>query len=69
MECESIKPSGLPEGQLSDEDVALVAAGEEFTCPAEAPASRYLRIKVLENWSNGDFFHIMEMAVYGQIVN
>jgi hypothetical protein len=69
MECESIKPSGLPMGQFSAEDQALVAAGEEFVCSPEMPAVRYLRMKVLENWSGGDFFHLMEIEVYGQVEN
>jgi hypothetical protein len=69
MECESVKPSGLPEGEYSAEDQALIAAGEEFICSPEAPAVRYLRMKVLENWSGGDFFHLMEIEVYGQIEN
>ncbi|MDR2773786.1 MAG: DUF4959 domain-containing protein [Tannerella sp.] len=69
MDCESVKPSGLPLGQLSDEDRALVAGGEEFICPPGAPAVRYLRMKILENWSGGDFFHLMEIEVYGQIEN
>jgi hypothetical protein len=65
--CESVKPSGLPLGQYSDEDIALVTAGEEFVCPPEMPAVRYMRLKALENWTGGDFFHIMELEVYGQI--
>ncbi|MDR0700585.1 MAG: DUF4959 domain-containing protein [Tannerella sp.] len=69
MECESVKPSGLPEGENSAEDLALIAAGEEFVCSPEAPAVRYLRMKVLENWSGGDFFHLMEIEVYGKIEN
>jgi hypothetical protein len=67
MECVSTKPSGLPLGQLSDEDRAYVAAGEEFSCPVDAPASRYIRLKALENWSGTHFFHIMEIEVYGRI--
>jgi hypothetical protein len=66
MECESIKPSGLPFGQISDEDRAYVAAGEEFACPIEAPASRYLRLVALENWSGTHFFHVMELEIYGR---
>jgi hypothetical protein len=69
IDCESIKPSGLPMGEYSAEDVALVAGGEEFVCSPEMPAVRYLRMKVLENWSGGDFFHLMEIEVYGQVEN
>jgi hypothetical protein len=68
IDCVSIKPSGLPLGQLSDEDRAHVAAGEEFICSPDMPAVRYMRLKALENWSGGDFFHLMEVEVYGQIV-
>lgn len=67
MTCESVKPSGLPVGQLSAEDLAYATAGEEFTCPPTMPKVRYLRIKALENWSGGDFFHFMEIEVYGQV--
>jgi hypothetical protein len=67
IDCVSVKPSGLPMGQLSDEDRAAVAGGEEFICPPDMPAVRYLRLKALENWSGGDFFHIMEVEVYGQV--
>jgi hypothetical protein len=65
MECESIKPSGLPLGQLSNEDKALVNVGEFFACPPGVPAVRYLRVRVLENWSGGYNFNFMEIDVYG----
>lgn len=67
MTCESVKPSGLPSGQLSDEDYAHAVAGEEFACPPTMPKVRYLRVKALETWSGGDFFHFMEIEVYGQV--
>lgn len=69
IDCVSIKPSGLPIGQTSDEDTQHATAGEEFICPPSMPAVRYLRLKVLESWSGGDFFHIMEIEVYGQEEN
>jgi len=65
MECHSIKPSGLPLGQVSAEDKAWSNAGEEFICPPTNPKVRYLRIKCLRTWSNGDFLHVSEIAVYG----
>ena len=67
FEGESIKPSGLPEGSYSAEDLAYVKAGEEFLCPPDMPAVRFLRFKVTETWSGGEFFHLMEMEVYGQV--
>ncbi len=65
MDCESTKPSGLPMGQYSSEDAALAASGEEFINSPEKPEVRYLRIKVTENWSGGDFFHLSELEVFG----
>lgn len=65
LEGESVKPSGLPMGQNSDEDLALVGAGEEFVFPAGTPAVKYIRIKVLETWSGADSFYIMQVAFWG----
>lgn len=65
MTCNSIKPSGLPLGQVSAEDKAWAAAGEEFINSPQNPRVRYIRIKGLENWSGGDFLHLSEIAVYG----
>lgn len=62
---ESLKPSGLPYGQLSNEDVTYAQAGEEFDCDPTAPPVRYIRIKALQNWSNTDFIHIMELQFWG----
>jgi hypothetical protein len=65
MDCESIKPSGLPMGQTSGEDVAWAAAGEEFINSPENPPVRYIRINVTETWSGGDFHHLSELEVFG----
>jgi len=64
---ESKKPSGLPVGQLSNEDIAYAKAGEEFNFDASAPAIRYLRVKVLENWSGGNVVQIMELQLWGKV--
>jgi hypothetical protein len=62
MDCVSVKPS---QAGGTDDDKTVLNNGEEFACPPETPAVRYLRIKVLENWK-GDFnFHLMEIDVYG----
>lgn len=65
MDCQGIKPSGLPLGEFSAEDQAWAMAGEEFINSPENPPVRYIRLKVLETWSGGDFFHMMEIEVYG----
>jgi hypothetical protein len=65
MDCYSVKPSGLPLGQYSAEDVTWAASGEEFLNSPENPPVRYIRIFALENWSGGDFFHMSELEVFG----
>jgi len=65
MDCESIKPSGLPLGQNSAEDVAKSHNGEDFIFPLTAPKLRYIRIKVLRTWSGGDNFQISELQFFG----
>ena len=65
MTCNSIKPSGLPIGQVSAEDKAWAAAGEEFLNSPMNPKVRYIRIKGIQSWSDGDFLHVSELAFYG----
>jgi hypothetical protein len=65
LEGESVKPSGLPMGTNSPEDLALVGAGEEFVFPPGTPAMKYIRMKVLETWGNNDSFYIMQVAFWG----
>jgi len=64
---ESQKPSKLPVGQLSDQDIAYAKAGEEFNFDASAAPVRYIRIKVLENWSGGGIMQIMELQFWGKV--
>lgn len=64
--CDVWKPSGLPLGSLSDEDVIQYTAGFEFIfdLPIEI---RYFRIEVTETWDNAAFCNITEMTVWGSI--
>lgn len=64
---ESLKPSKLPVGQLSNDDIAYAKAGEEFNFSPSAPAVRYIRIKALENWSGGGIMQIMELQFWGKV--
>ncbi|HWK57716.1 MAG TPA: DUF5000 domain-containing lipoprotein [Parapedobacter sp.] len=68
MDVESIKPSGLPLGQYSDEDWELALRGEEFNFPLDAPPVRYIRIKVNETWGLATGIHIKELTFWGQIL-
>jgi len=67
MECQSVKPSGLPPGENTEEDRAYAEKGEEFLFPADAPPVRYLRWKTLENWGNVSHVNITEIDLYGQV--
>ncbi|MDD7885135.1 DUF5000 domain-containing lipoprotein [Flavivirga sp. 57AJ16] len=62
---ESIKPSGLPFGQFSDEDKAVAYNGEDFSFLSSNPKIRYIRILVKETWAGGDNFQIMELDIFG----
>ncbi len=62
---ESIKPSGLPMGQNSNEDVQVANDGEDFIVDIAAPKVRYIRIRVKETWAAGDNFQISELAIFG----
>lgn len=62
---EQIKPSGLPNGQLSTADNEAANAGETITIPLDAPKVRYIRFKTLSNWSAGTYVQIFEIAMWG----
>ena len=66
-DCTSVKPSGLPLGQNSDEDISYALKGETFTLSQDAPPVRYIRIKVLETWdpTASDHSFIGELTFYG----
>ncbi|GAA4311806.1 DUF5000 domain-containing lipoprotein [Compostibacter hankyongensis] len=66
LDCESIKPSGSPIGQNTNDDIAKAQAGQEFTFPIDAPAVRYIRIKLLQTWGNADYMWMAELTFYGQ---
>jgi hypothetical protein len=65
MDCESIKPSGLPVGENTNEDIAVARDGEDFFNSSSNPKVRYIRIKVLKTWVTGDNFQCGEIQVYG----
>jgi hypothetical protein len=49
-EYEVVKPSGLPMGDLSNEDIATALEGDEHIVPLSAPAVRYIRVNVLSTF-------------------
>lgn len=64
MTCESFKPSGLPVGENSAEDIEYANAGEEFILPTDIPSTRYIRFKLIENWGNSSFMTIGEVSFW-----
>jgi len=60
-----IKPSGLPAGQLSSDDIAAANAGETVVFPLNAPKVRYIRFKTLKNWSDGTYVNFYELMMWG----
>lgn len=65
LNTEIIKPSGLPIGQTSQEDIQAIDSGHEFELPLGIPTVRYIRIRVTENWTRTQSFYVMETSFYG----
>lgn len=63
---ESIKPSGLPSGQVSNEDINYAhTIGEEYNVSLDAPIARYIRFVCLETWGQADVVQMNEITVWG----
>lgn len=60
------KPSGLPNPQYSNEDLAFWNAGFSFNFSLDLPKVRYIRFQCLENASlTNNFFNITELTFWG----
>jgi hypothetical protein len=64
VDCQSVKPSGLPLGEMTAGDIDYARAGEEFKLPAGTPKVRYIRLKILETWGNGSFITMGELSFW-----
>lgn len=64
--CESVKPSGLPVGQQTTEDIEHATKGEEFEFGMGLPSVRYIRMKVLKSFDGTNMVHMAEVSFYGQ---
>lgn len=53
VESESFKPSGLPFGEVTEEDYEYARNGDTFTFIPDASPVRYIRMKVFETWDPG----------------
>lgn len=61
----SVKPSGLPLGQVTNEDIDYARKGEEYEVPSGLPAFEYMRLNVTETWARNKWFDLMEMEFWG----
>ena len=66
LQCESIKPSGLPPGQNTQEDLEHARNGEEFEFDIDVPEVRYLRFKALSTFDGTTMVHFHELTFFGQ---
>ncbi|PWJ57948.1 uncharacterized protein DUF5126 [Dyadobacter jejuensis] len=67
-EGEVKKPSGAALGQNSADDVAQAASGEEFESVDPSKPIRYIRFVNKKNWSGANFIHIMEINLWGKVL-
>lgn len=66
-ECVSIKPSELPIGKWSDEDLEHRARGDEFSF--EDPIEiRYFRLAVTKTWDGAGYVTFSEVTWWGDVV-
>lgn len=65
-ECESVKPSGLPIGQVTDEDIAHFWAGDEYTFEDQVEI-RYFRFAVHDTWDGAGYIDFSEMTFWGNV--
>ena len=61
---QSYKPSGLPKGQESAEDVEYATQGEVFILDKNIPPVHYIRYEVIETWDNKVHGAIGEMSFF-----
>jgi hypothetical protein len=68
--CRSFKPSGLPVGEYTNEDIQRQIDGEEFEFDANDVPVRYLRWKTNAVWGGTSIGHInlVEITLYGSVV-
>ena len=67
LDGEMIKPSGLPIGTNSDEDLEAWWNGNEIEFPLDIPYVRYIRFICKETWGKlSTMFISSEMSLYGQ---
>lgn len=65
LQLVSRKPSGLPLGIVTNDDVTAAQAGEDFNFPVSAEAYRYLRFRVTKTYGNATNITFAELTFWG----
>lgn len=65
-EYEMIKPSGLPVGQVSDDDQEMILNGADFNFPIKPEGYQYMRFKAIETFGGTGHFCALEFTLWGQ---
>lgn len=65
---ESIKPSGLPLGEKSNDDFNYARAGEEFEVEFQEEAYQYWRWRTMETWGGNSDVALGELTFYGRVI-
>jgi hypothetical protein len=66
--CVSFKPSGLPLGEYTADDIQRQKDGEEFETD-HFDEVRYLRFKTNSVWGQNYNINIVEVTIYGEVIN
>ncbi|MEC3878586.1 DUF5000 domain-containing lipoprotein [Parapedobacter sp. 10938] len=67
-EFDSFKPSGLPLGELNDDDRNYGHYnGEEWNFPPGLPPVQYIRWYVIDTWGGSQNTQVMEMTFWGEV--
>ncbi|SFC47374.1 protein of unknown function [Parapedobacter composti] len=64
---ESIKPSGSPLGEQTNDDIAYARAGEEFDVNFQEEPYQYWRWRTLETWGRNSDVALGELTFFGTI--
>lgn len=63
----SIKPSGLPLGENTTDDINYARAGEEFDVEFQEEPYRYLRWRTLDTWGGNSDVALGELTFFGTV--
>lgn len=69
LDCEIEKPSGLPAGQTTNDDITAAQAGHQFTFSSDSPPVRYIRIRITNTWGGTGYSWFGQVSFFGDPLN